>query len=385
MWSWSCPPVLFFPSGSTPMRLAIAFLALACALQAEDTARWRLQYFYDKERSTFAIADLKFPSPRHGVAVGAIVEGRGIKPMSALTTDGGAHWSLAPLQEPGVSLFFLNDSLGWMVTTKGIWRTEESGRGWRKLKGFNGLTRVHFLDPNRGWAVGARKQVYETRDGGADWSKVAAAAQLESSQEYTTFAVIEFASKNLGMIGGWSKPPRRSEQRLPDWADPESASSRRERPHLAVTLETNDGGKTWTPSTASSFGQSTANRFSPEGWGLGLIEFADAFDWPSEVYFTDWKANRRPLRVYRVQDRKVTDIAIAGPLGPIYLGAVEHFGKLQLPIPGKVKILKSENAVTWTEMQVDYRAVAGRVILAAAGPNDVWAATDTGMILKLTQ
>ena len=104
--------------------------------------------------------------------------------------------------------------------------------------------------------------MYETHNGGADWSKVAAAAQLESSQEYTTFAVIEFASKNLGMIGGWSKPPRRSEQRLPDWADPESASSRRERPHLAVTLETKDGGKTWTPSTASSFGQSTANRFS---------------------------------------------------------------------------------------------------------------------------
>jgi hypothetical protein len=35
-------------------------------------------------------------------------------------------------------------------------------------------------------------------------------------------------------------------------------------------------------------------------------------------------------------------------------------------------------------MQVDYRAVARRVILATAGPDHVWAATDTGMILKLT-
>jgi hypothetical protein len=367
------------------MRLATALLGLVCALPAEDTARWSLQYFYDKEHATFAIADLKFPSARRGIAVGAIVEGSSVKPMSAITSDGGANWSLVPLREPGVSLFFLNDSLGWMVTTKGIWRTEESGRGWRKLKGFTGLTCVHFLDANHGYAAGMRKQIYETRNGGADWTKLAAVNQIESSPEYTTFAVIEFANKDLGLIGGWSKSPRRNgQQRLPDWVDPESASIRRERPHLAVTLETRDGGKTWTPATASTFGQTTATRFSSGGWGLALIEFADAFEWPSEVYFTAWKTNRPAKRVYRVQDRKVTDIAIAAPTGPIYLGAVEHFGKLQLPIPGKVKILKSDNAVDWTEMQVDYRAVAGRVILATAGPDQVWAATDTGMILKLT-
>ena len=79
------------------------------------------------------------------------------------------------------------------------------------------------------------------------------------------------------------------------------------------------------------------------------------------------------------------DIAIAAPDGPIYLGAVEHFGKLQqLPIPGKVKIIRSDNGASWTEIVVDYRATARRVILAAAGRNEIWAATDTGMILKLT-
>jgi hypothetical protein len=253
------------------------------------------------------------------------------------------------------------------------------------LKGFSGLTRVHFLDPDHGYAVGTRKQIYETRNGGADWTKLAAVAQIESTLEYTTFSVIEFANKDLGLIAGWSKAPRRFEQqRLPDWVDPESASIRRERPHLAITLETRDGGKTWTPSTASTFGQTTTIRISPAGWSLALIEFTDAFEWPSEVYFTDWKTNRKPMRVHRVKDRKVTDITIAAPTGPIYMGAVEHFGKLQLPIPGKVKILKSQNAVDWTEMQVDYRAVARRVILATAGPDHVWAATDTGMILKLT-
>jgi photosystem II stability/assembly factor-like uncharacterized protein len=366
------------------MRLAL-LLGLVCLVRAEDTARWRLQYFYDKEHSTFVIADLKFPSARRGIAVGAILDGHSVKPMSALSADGGAHWELAPLAEVGQSLFFLNDSLGWMVTSKGIWRTEESGRSWRKLKGFNGLSRVHFLDADHGWAVGARKQVYETRNGGADWSKVAAVDEVKSSPEYTRFAWIEFIDKDLGLIGGWSKPPRRSDQRLPDWVDPESASIRREVPQLAVQLETRDGGKTWTPSTASHFGRSTATRFSPLGWSLRLVEFSDAFDWPSEVFFGDWKSGRPPKRIYRVKDRKVTDVAIASPGGPIYLGAVEQVGKVQLPVPAKVKIIKTENGSDWTEMAVDYRAVARRVTLAAAGPNDVWAATDTGMILKLTQ
>ena len=117
---------------------------------------------------------------------------------------------------------------------------------------------------------------------------------------------------------------------------------------------------------------------------MGLIEFSDAFDWPSEVFFLDWKSAKQK-RTYREKDRKVTDLAIAGPQGPVYLGAIEHFGKLQqLPIPQKVKIIRSDDAEHWTEMPVDYRAVARRVILATAGAGNAWAATDTGMILKLT-
>src|SRR5712691_5313799 len=325
------------------MRLSpVLSLGLACLVHGQDNARWRLPYYYDEERSTFTIDDLKFPSPKRGIAVGAIQDRHGVKPMSAVTIDGGEHWSLVPLKEPGESLFFLNDSLGWLVTTKGIWRTEESGRSWRKLKAPSGMERVYFLDPSHGWAVGARKQIYETRNRGDDWTKVPAAAEVKSSPEFTQFAWIEFANKIVGLIGGWSRPPRRGEQHLPDWIDPEAASRRREWPHLAIMLDTRNGGKTWTPSTGSLFGQLTTAKLSPEGWGLGLIEFSDTFDWPSEVFYIDWK-NHTQKRVYREKDRKVTDLAIAAPKGPIYLGAVEHFGRLQqLPIPGKVKIMRSE-------------------------------------------
>src|SRR5438445_1103609 len=157
VWMWgrlpTCGGLLTRPA---PARLTIArrlttcptlltlLLSLASLAPAEDTARWRLQYFYDQERAEFNITDLKFPSARRGIAVGAVTSGESVKPMSAITSDGGEHWSLLPLKETGLSLFFLNDSLGWMVTDKGLWRTEESGRSWRKIKAPPGLAVVHY-------------------------------------------------------------------------------------------------------------------------------------------------------------------------------------------------------------------------------------------------
>lgn len=363
--------------------VVVLFLSVISLAQSQETARWKLQYFYDQDHSTFTIADLKFASPQRGIAVGAIIDRGEIKPMSAITTDGGANWSLVPLKEPGVSLFFLNESLGWLVTTKGVWRTEEAGRSWRKIKAPSGIASVHFLDADHGWAVGNRKQIYQTSNGGADWVKADFTEQVKSNPEHTQFAWIEFENKTTGLIGGWSKPPRRTTQRLPDWVDPDEASQRRAWPQLGILLVTTDGGKTWKPSTGSVFGQITAAKFSSKTWSVTLIEFSDAFDWPSEVMFWNGGAS---TRIYREKDRKVTDIAVAGPLKTtIYLAAVEHFGKLQnLPIPRKVKILRSDDTSHWTEMEVDYRATARRVMLATAGANEIWAATDTGMILKLS-
>jgi hypothetical protein len=37
----------------------------------------------------------------------------------------------------------------------------------------------------------------------------------------------------------------------------------------------------------------------------------------------------------------------------------------------------------WREMDVDYRAIAQRAIIAAPDPRHMWVATDTGAILKL--
>jgi hypothetical protein len=48
-----------------------------------------------------------------------------------------------------------------------------------------------------------------------------------------------------------------------------------------------------------------------------------------------------------------------------------------------VRVLRSADLATWTDMDVDYRATATRVIISAIDSKTAWLATDTGMILKL--
>jgi hypothetical protein len=63
---------------------------------------------------------------------------------------------------------------------------------------------------------------------------------------------------------------------------------------------------------------------------------------------------------------------------------VEPAGTLfQSPLPGKLKILKSDDLENWDEMEVDYRGVARSARLASPDGVNVWVGTDTGMILKL--
>ena len=351
--------------------------------QAVCAEKWRVQYFYDKNRSSLTINDLAFPSPSHGIAVGHLDEDGNSRAISVVTDDGGAHWAIKSLKEIPISLFFLDDSLGWMVTPKGIWRTEEGGRSWRELPKSPKLQiRVHFLDEQHGFAVGTQKSAYQTVDGGKTWQPIPAAEEPHTNPEFTTYNNITFANAKSGFINGYSAPARRDDQK-PEWLDPEEATTRREWPHLSIMLNTQDGGKTWTPSTVSMFGRITRAMFLPDGRGLGLLEFTDSFKWPSEVHRLDTASGKSAV-VYHATDRDITDLLLQP--GAAYLAGLEVVGRLQhSPIPRKVKILKSTDLTNWQEMDVDYHADGIRVMLRAASDGTLWAATDTGMILKLSE
>lgn len=359
--------------------------------------KWNVQYFYDESHERLELTGLAFPSAQRGIAIGSISElseDRKPRNVALVTSDGGAHWSLVPLKEYPRSIFFLNDSMGWMVTSNGIWFTEESGRSWLKISDQikpkrrlgpsppgGVILRVWFLDAKHGFAAGLQKGVYETHDGGHTWVPLEEAGKPSSNPAHSLYTWIVFTGR-FGMVTGGYAPPRPGgEEDLPAWMEPERAVRRRQVPTLALLLQTRDAGEHWTSSTAPLLGSIVSISLSGLH-GLSVFAYADSFEWPSEVYHLDL-ATGKSQSSFKEKDRRVTDSAIfPGPVA--FLAAVEPPGKLySTPIPGKVKMLTSTDLANWTEMNVDYKAVASSVLLAGPDPEHMWAATDTGMILHL--
>jgi hypothetical protein len=383
------------------MRSILLFPFLAAlfspALRAE---RWTMQYFYDENHSRLEFVDIAFPSPERGIAVGwieATNSERSPKPTALVTSDGGAHWTLSPLKEEPRSLFFLNESLGWMVTDKGIWVSEEAGRSWRKVSEqrkpdpklgqppFGLILRVWFLDERHGFAVGYQKTILETHDGGKNWTPVEEASKPTGNPAFTAYTNISFEGP-IGLIAGAVVPPRR--QPYPRWMDPDRAALRRQTPTLTLVLETRDSGANWRSQAAPVFGVVGALRLAGMV-GLSVLQFQDTFEVPAEVYLLDL-ATGKSMSVFREPNRMVTDAAVFSSDSAMgqraFLAAVEPPGRVSnLPVPGKVKILSSTDLKEWNEMEVDYRAVATSLVLSGPDPGHVWAATDTGMILKLVK
>lgn len=367
-------------AAARPATVCAVFVLAGVAALARDP-HWDMQYHYQQINSTLTITGLAFPSATRGIACGYITDRHDNAHAVVLTSsDGGEHWEETPVKEAGVSLFFLDDSTGWMVTEKGIWQTVESGRGWTKLpKSPEGLLRVWFLDNKHGFAAGLEKRVYETTDGGVTWTLLPIVSEVQGDPTYTTFGEISFIGKN-GIITGWNIPPRPGG---PDWMEPERAARRKQVPTYGVLLETTNAGKTWLKSEASIFGQVTRLSMTPQGTALALTEYKDEFDYPSEVYRVDLHTGRSESS-FKEKDRAITDVrAFAGSTRAIIAG-YEPSGKIyRSPIPGKVKVLTSDDLENWDEMKVDYRAVAHSTIIAGPDENHLWIATDTGMILKL--
>ena len=366
-------------------RPILGLCLLAAGVSPLLAQKWQIQYFYDHAKSTFLICDLQFPSARRGVAVGVIRDAKRDAPMSVVTSDGGEHWQEVPLKEPPVSLFFLNENLGWLVTTKGIWQTEEAGRSWTKLpKAPSGMFRVHFADEMHGWVVGPKKTALETKDSGKTWTPLAAAAgEQDENTRYTSYTWITFTTPRDGLITGWNIPPLIYGPRLPEWMDPGASLRQRDVRHVLYALSTTDGGATWKPSSSPSYGVIGRIRLSSAGKGLELMRYSESFRYPSEVLTFDVAAEANHT-VYRDAKFNVTDMWLAAD-GTAYLAGTVVRGKIRGVIPERVRVLTSKDYVNWAQIPVDYRAEATSTLLAAPDDDHLWMATDGGMILKLVR
>lgn len=358
-------------------RLAVALVFLCLPLLAVQ--RWNIQYSYHKLDSLIQLRDFTCPSTQRCIAAGVIAGKNGHEQgVVVLTSDGGKNWSQVEVKDHPLSLFFLNDSLGWMVTDRGIWSTSESGRSWTKLEGAKGARRVHFLDASHGYAIGFPKVVYETTDGGKKWSLLAAAEKPRTEARETVYDCIYFSGEHGAILGNLIP----NEQGTPIWLDQDQARYRREHQTKVAVLETLDGGKQWKASTIQIVGTIAQLRFAKDGSSILVVEYTNYFSLPSSVYKTDLGLQGAET-IFEEKDRAVTDVAVL-PDGSAILASIEPPGSSnQVPIPGKLKMFESSNLKTWLEMGVDYRAVAQRAMLAAVDARHVWVATDTGMILNL--
>ncbi len=112
---------------------------------------------------------------------------RGCPPEAVYrTTDGGVTWAKYPLaKNTGMSAMqFLSASDGWAIADRfvGDWdvtsslvHTTDAGRTWTAVPRFTGhaLSALHFLDATTGWLAVDGEGIYETRDGGTTWARVA--------------------------------------------------------------------------------------------------------------------------------------------------------------------------------------------------------------------
>jgi Photosynthesis system II assembly factor YCF48 len=352
--------------------LPVALLLSLAVLSAEP--RWKIQFFYDHPDSNFDIEDIECPSPQRCVAAGVVEDKKGHEQgMVVVTSDGGEHWAQYEVKERPVSLFFLDDAAGWMVTDHGLWSTAEGGRAWNKVESRKGILQAYFLDANHGYITGLKGMAEETTDGGKHWTKLAAAAEKNSDGNTINYDIVIFQGLH-GIIIGAPERPR---------FDPPKNSAGHPPVTHAMVLETLDGGKKWANGTIPITGELEQLKLSPKGFIVALMLYADPrYSLGSAVFKTPLGTGNVEM-IFGERDRSATDIALLNNGGGV-LATVEPPGNsTQVPIPGKLKILESRNLRVWQEMDVDYRAVAQRALVAAPDSRHMWVATDTGAILSL--
>ena len=359
-----------------PARVLSAFIGVPLWLilfPLSAAPRWSIQFLYDHADSNFSIEDLECPTTRHCVAAGLIDDKKGHEQGAVVvSSDGGLHWSQYEVKERPVSLFFLNDGLGWMVTDRGLWSTVEGGRTWNKVQTRKGILQAWFLDANHGYITGLKGLVQETADGGKTWTKLEASGQAPDALSLN-YDLVAFQGAHGVIIGA------------PDAAAPVLFSPTPAGPASGkvTVLETLDGGKKWTYGVIPIEGELAQLRISNKGVVVTLILYSDPKYPVASAVFETPLGERNGRIVFAERDRAATDVALLSSGGAVLVAIEPPGNSTQVPIPGKLKILKSGNLKLWQEMDVDYRAVAQRAIIAGPDAEHLWVATDTGAILGL--
>ncbi len=379
------PPVLR-PARCLAAGMAVLCLAGAAAFGAEPASpTWKMQYFYDKADETFIFTDITCPDDAHCLVIGAITEKSGhSRPAIVRTEDSGAHWTTVELKELPYSIFFLDPSNGWIGADKGIWSTQNGGLKWDKVSKELGIEQLYFASASHGYAAGIGGRLLETNNGGKDWQEMTLSG-LPYPKEQISFEWIFFQGPSDGVLAGSAYPYGQRYSMRPDWMDPERARRMHAPPTVSFGVQSADGGKTWKSGKPfSNFGSLVRAHYLANRRLLTTMVFDDGSPWPSQVEQVDPLTGETAI-IFRRKDRVAKD-AIQLKSKDYVIASIEPPGlSTSLPIPGKLRMIRGHGGDSWKEDSADYRAVARNLVMAASPGERLWIATDTGMILNLTQ
>lgn len=118
-----------------------------------------------------------------------------------ITQDGGKHWENFKVTFPYSITKSTNNKL-WLSTGRNeIYSSTDYGKSWTKntfVEPRNyGITKVYFMDDNKGFIIGYRKLIYITKDGGNTWTLI---PNGPSSSSDPILNDIYFLDENIGYI-----------------------------------------------------------------------------------------------------------------------------------------------------------------------------------------
>ena len=160
------------------------------------------------------------------------------------------------------AIHFLDEQRGWAVGSQSLVRTTNGGLTWQAFDGGNTYTDasfqdVHFVNETDGWAVGlsiggSRNLMARTDDGGVTWTRV---EDIPGSEAYTS---VFFLDEQTGWIHGREGVIWKTENGGDTWSEKNSGTSEGFKAAVFVDenrgwavgragmiRRTEDGGETW--------------------------------------------------------------------------------------------------------------------------------------------
>jgi photosystem II stability/assembly factor-like uncharacterized protein len=120
------------------------------------------------------------------------------------TKDKGTNWNKITL-EPNMSsgmIQFINENIGWSGKQYDtcLWKTTDGGKNWssQSIDSELGLFSFHFVNFNVGWVVGEDRgycNVFKTTDGGENWTSI-------NNVPKSNYSSVRFINENIGWIAG---------------------------------------------------------------------------------------------------------------------------------------------------------------------------------------